>query len=407
MRERAEKSPELDYSARALEVRVRMGVKPVPCPVLEQTLETEPAIRVFLTFSRVRDIFQEFHRQGIGHAEFCIVGWHSGGHDGRFPQLFPVEEKFGGEAELRKTIASGQSLGYQIVSHDCYDDSYRISEDWDEGFVRKKPGGELWKGSKYAGGQSYKLCRTQAYELFVKRDEPRVRDLGFKGLHYNDVLSILGPSPCYDPNHPENMRQDAEATNRILAFSKELFGGVQSEGPLDFTAPILDRVLYVSILPKNFSLDQLPFADAMIPLYPAVYHGTMLYNIWNDCVNSTRGETAYLKNIEYGGMPVAYFYGHFWLDPKRNWLGSRDLHYDNPQGLKEAVAYLKPVYDDLQTLHHLQKEFIEGHKELAEGIFATEYSNGQQVVVNYNENPFSLPAGKVVPARGFLLLTQN
>ncbi len=414
LKQRIVNSPELAYSAQALEVRMRMGVKPVPTPVLEQTPENEPPLHVFLTFQKLQDIFDEFHKQGIDKTEFCVVGWHSGGHDGHFPQLFPVEEAFGGEEELRKSIAHGQSLGYQIVSHDCYDDSYRISKDWSEDNVRKNSDGQLWKGSKYAGGQSYNLCRIQAYEVFAKRDEPRVRELGFKGVHYNDVLSILTPRPCYDPKHPATRRQDAEASNKILTLSKEIFGGVQSEGPLDFAATVLDRALYIQIhlasINSQFFFDPvkdsletgLPYADEMVPLYPAVYHGTMLYNIWNDCVNTGPGNKFYLRNIEYGGMPAAYFYGHFWLDPSKNWLGERDLLYDNKEGLQKAVESLRPVYDDLQKLKHLQMEFIEDHNRLAEGVFETVYSNGERVVVNYNDTPSQIASGEEVPARGFI-----
>jgi len=155
LRERAAASPGLAYSAGALEVRIRLGVKPVPCEVKEQTPETEPPLRIFCDFARVRDILDEFHRQGIKHTEFCLVGWNRGGHDGRFPQLFPVEPKLGGEAALRATIQHGQALGYQMVAHDCYVDAYRISEDWSEAYLRKNPDGQPRKGGAWGGGQSY------------------------------------------------------------------------------------------------------------------------------------------------------------------------------------------------------------------------------------------------------------
>lgn len=404
LRQRTANSPELAYSAQAIEVRLRLGVKPVPTPVLEQTPETEPPVRIFLTFTRVRDILTEFHRQGISRAEFCLVGWNRGGHDGRFPQIFPVEPVLGGEAELRKTISCGQSLGYQMVAHDCYHDAYRISEDWNEEYIRKNASGEMCKGGQYGGGQSYLPCRTRAYELFVQRDVPRIRELGFKGLHYSDVLSIVGPNPCYDSRHRATPRQDAEATKRMLAFCSKSFGGVQSEGPLDFTADVLDRVLYISIHNKKSPLAKLPYVDRIIPLYPAVYHGTLLYNVWNDMVNALPGEADYLKNIEYGAMPVAYFYGHFWLDPTRDWLGSRDYHYDDQEGLRKAVAGIRQVHDDLQKLKHLQMEFIEGHRQIVDEVFETTYSNGQRIVVNYREQSHTLSSGEIVPARGWLLL---
>jgi hypothetical protein len=404
LRERVTSSPELAYSSKALEVRLRLGVKPVPTPILEQTTENEPPVRIFLPFGKVCDIFKEFHRQGIDKVEFCLVGWNKSGHDGRFPQLFPVEPVLGGESELRKTITYGQSLGYQVVAHDAYTGGFSISEDWDEEFIRKKSDGQLLKGGKLAGGQCYKICLSRSYDLFAKRDMPRIRELGFKGVHYSDVLSIVGPTPCYDINHPLTRREDAEARNKILALSKNIFGGIQSEGPLDFTAPVLDRVLYISIHSKNSPLMELPYVDTMVPLYPAVYHGTLLYNIWNDCVNSSPGEIEYLKNIEYGGMPVAYFYGHFWLDPDKNWLGERDLRYDDKPALQKAVKGLYHVYDDLQKLNHLQMEFIEGHNKLSDGVFETVYSNGERVVVNYNDTLFRKGTGEEVPANGFSLL---
>ena len=178
LRQRAAKSPQLAYSAGALEVRIRLGVKPVPYEIKEQTPDNEPPVRVFCDFTRVRDILDEFHRQGIAQTEFCLVGWNRGGHDGRFPQLLPVEPVLGGEAQLRKTIQHGQSLGYQMVAHDCYYDAYRISEDWSETFLRKDHDGKLHKGGAWGGGQSYNICLGQAYELFAKRNFKQERALG-------------------------------------------------------------------------------------------------------------------------------------------------------------------------------------------------------------------------------------
>jgi hypothetical protein len=385
-----------------MEVRLRLGVKPVPYKITEQTPETEPPVRVFLTFRQAREIFDEFHRQGISNAEFCMVGWNIGGHDGRYPQLFPVEPSLGGEEELRKTIKYGQSLGYQIVAHDDYYGAYRIADTWDESYLRKMPDGQFWKGGIWGGGQSYNICLTQAYELFATGDLPKIRALGFKGVHYSDVLSILGPRPCYDPNHPETRRQDAEATNRILALSRELFGGAQSEGSLDFTAPALDRLLYIHN--SESSLLKLPYVDECIPLFPAVYHGVILYNLSNQTVNTLPGEDLYLRNIEFGSLPLICFYGHFLLEGRKNWMGSRDFRYDNFHSLKEGITEIKKVFDDSEKLKHLQLEFIEGHNKLAEGVFETVYSNGERVVVNYNDAPFHVVSGEEVPAKGFKLI---
>lgn len=88
-------------ASNSIEVRVRQGWKPVPSPVENQTPETEPPVHAACTFDRVCDIVDEFKKHGIPEAEFCLVGWNIGGHDGRFPQIFPVEPKLGGAENLK------------------------------------------------------------------------------------------------------------------------------------------------------------------------------------------------------------------------------------------------------------------------------------------------------------------
>jgi len=54
-------------------------------------------------------------------------------------------------------------------------------------------------------------------------------------------------------------------------------------------------------------------------------------------------------------------------------------------------------------LGHLQMEFLEDHRPLADGVFETVYSNGERLIVNYGEKAFSME-GQTVPAKGFVLL---
>ena len=88
--ERMKSQPELALAATNIEVRVRQAWKPVPSPVPFQTRLNEPPVHPAVTFDRCGDILREFKRQGIDHAEICLVGWNKGGHDGAYPQIFPV-----------------------------------------------------------------------------------------------------------------------------------------------------------------------------------------------------------------------------------------------------------------------------------------------------------------------------
>ena len=99
-RERFKENKVLEKAILAPEVRIRQAWKPVPSPVIHQAPENEPEVKAMITFDRVKDIVDELKRQGVADAELCLVGWNIGGHDGRWPQVFPSEPKLGGDAKL-------------------------------------------------------------------------------------------------------------------------------------------------------------------------------------------------------------------------------------------------------------------------------------------------------------------
>eukprot|EP00831_Metopus_contortus_P083132 TRINITY_DN9140_c0_g1_i5.p1 TRINITY_DN9140_c0_g1~~TRINITY_DN9140_c0_g1_i5.p1 ORF type:complete len:351 (-),score=56.78 TRINITY_DN9140_c0_g1_i5:305-1357(-) len=129
-------NPTLRYSAQALTVRMRMCVKQMPTPVPEQTPETQPPMTVFLSFGMVENIIREFQRQQVEPCEFNLVGWNYGGHDGAFPQLFPVEERIGGEEGLKRLIDTAQKAGYPISLHDNYFDGYTLADTFKKGICQ-------------------------------------------------------------------------------------------------------------------------------------------------------------------------------------------------------------------------------------------------------------------------------
>ena len=52
---------------------------------------------------------------GLRKAVITLVGWNLGGHDGAYPQRFPVEPALGGEAGLRKLAALNRADGARRV----------------------------------------------------------------------------------------------------------------------------------------------------------------------------------------------------------------------------------------------------------------------------------------------------
>ena len=117
LKDRIKENPALRYTVESPVIRIRCGWKPAPATVLHQTIENEPPMHVACDFDRVGDILDELKAQGVDKAEICLVGWNVKGHDGRWPQAFPVCEELGGEEKLRKVIQKGKDMGYRMTCH--------------------------------------------------------------------------------------------------------------------------------------------------------------------------------------------------------------------------------------------------------------------------------------------------
>ncbi len=378
IKERMAESPALAYAAESVEIRVRLGWKPAPPKVLEQTIENEPPMKVAATFDRVRDLVDELKRQGVDKAQICLVGWNKSGHDGRYPDLFPVEEALGGEEKLRSLIAYAQKEGYQIVCHTNSSDCYHISKDFGDAILTKaKDGTPKMSPIPWSGGNMYWLCPRAAL-AFAKRDLPEVAALGFSGTHYIDVMTVNPPRACYDKDHPVTLGECVSLYKEIMALSHREFGGFASEGCFDFAAKHLDYGLYVSWGGCDDA-----FFDREIPFWQLVYHGIILSNPGTATVNyPLKGEAAKNKALEYGARPSFYFYSKFMEGSKLdNWLGSDDMTMDSQEELVYNVSKIREAYELFRSDRHLQKEFMVRHEYLTDKVRRTTYADGTVVTV--------------------------
>ena len=394
---RMKQRPELAYAAKSIELRIRQGWKPVPSPVLEQTPATEPPMHVAVTFDRVRDILTQLKQAGVHDVEVCLVGWNIKGHDGRWPQIFPVEESLGGEQKLRSLIKDAQTLGYQIVGHANSTDGYTIADCWSWDLPIKDAEGKPFSNASWGGGKMYHLCPQRVYERFYPHEIEKIADLGFRGLHYSDVMTILQPFRCQDPMHPCTSKESAIWYSRMMQETQQRIGGFASEGPYDFANGHLDYILYVNF--GALTAKQHPMVDRLTPLYQLVYNGIVLNNPFTEAVNASAKEPfIQLKAIEFGGRPIYYFYSKFKTDNK-SWMGDIDLTCATEAELEASIAIIKKGYDSFKPLADLQCEFMEAHDELATNVFRTTFGNKTEIVINYSTAPFSYRETSIAPLR--------
>ncbi len=394
LRERAKERPALATTIDNILVRFKHGVKPFNNKVEHQTPENEPKPIIMNTFDEMKNFMLAMKEAGIETADIHSVGWNRGGHDGRWPQMFPVEPEFGGEAKLRDAIKTAHSLGYQITCHTNYTASSKIAENWTEDIVGRELDGSLMARGIWSCGRVYRQCARQAYLVNFERDSKAIADLGFKGLHHIDVVTCMKPEYCFSPEHYCSRADTVKWWEKVMTRSREIFGGFSSEASADFCAKDLDFAFYVSAYPSHFpkrGKDSL--ISEIVPLWQIAFHGCILSNPFWDTSDATssykrtppfalfeNNTDRILKVVEFGGRPCFY------------WTNYR----------KEGVKPVVEMYKLYQSLKYLQYEFMDEHRALADGVYLTRYSNGDETVVNYSKKDFKYKK-TIIPARSYKL----
>lgn len=384
-------NPELKYSLQAPNVRIHMGWKPVPCEIYEQTPENEPEVHVACTFQDVINLMEGYKAAGIQKAEFCLVGWNVSGHDGRWPQILPVESKFGGEAGLKKLIERAKELGYAMTCHTNSTDCYSIAENFDINDIAVEENGELSSpGAHWGGGRTYNCCPKRAYEISMET-LPAVAELGFRGMHYIDVITASCVRDCHSEAHPVNKEESVAYFDNLFAEAKKMFGSIGSEGPLDAYMRNVDYTLYVSFADYRDTENCHELSDMRIPFWQMVYHGIVASNPYSRTINTAISDEPHdlLKVIEYGGKPQIYYYAQFVTD-NSDWLGRGDFYCNTPKQITDSAQMVKKTMDIYDEMSYLQYEFMENHEQIEPNVFKITYSDGSVILVDYNKNTYSL-----------------
>lgn len=401
--EKCRKRKELDYIRRYPLIRIRMAWKPVPPTVLHQTVENEPDLHVACTFRRVREIIREMKRQKIEGAEISLVGWNRMGHDGRWPQIFPVEPALGGETELRKTIECAKQAGYMITCHNNFLDHYEIADCFSESELARTRDGSSVQIGKWGGGAAYRACPI-CQKRHAAADYPKIADLGFSGNVYTDVLSITDPDICFDSRHPCNTPDAIDCMRSIMKTAAKEFGGFSSEGCMDFCDGELDFSLYNTF--KDPQERPIRMADRYIPLTELIYHGIFLYNPSSVTVNHAIKEpNAGVFAALLGGRPTFYYYSRFCTGAV-NWMGETDLTCDNQEELEASVRVIRETCDRFRPIAEKQTVFWHSYSASEEGLLWVTYQDGTVVAANPTDSPL-LCQNTRIPAHSWQIFKKD
>lgn len=384
LRQRVAASPELAHQARSYLFVPMLGLKRFACYANPYPDGSGP-LDIYMTFDDLLAEMRRAKENGVKRALVQMVGYNREGHDGSYPDIFPIEPKAGGEEGFARCVNSFREIGYRSSVHinlRCYSRNslgFRyeaVMRDRDGGPVVNQTGPE---------GEDFNACPWAAAELFYRECFPRLKALGLDGGIYIDfMLGVL--FRCYQTRHGHlsTRRAYIEGCLAFLERCRAVFGSARAENAI---APALRAVdaSHTLIHPRrgeSYLLDselrQRGLCDESVPMNVVVYHGFVLY--YNEPM--TLGKKDYwdhlLYNLAIGAMP-------------RDELRGSSPQFDGLRTLEYRLF--------CEQLNWLQFEFIERIESRGD-LWCALYGDGTVVWVNFGRQP-AVCAGGDIPARGF------
>lgn len=355
------------------------GVAPIHLRIFHAVMEERlvfNSLVVMTTFDEARQMVEELLAAGVKEMDVTLVGWNRGGYAGRYPRRLPVERRLGGERGLKEFVEWARERGIRVYLQDNYIDAYADNR----GFSRRTevvrdPSRLPIRGwSPGYRSDRYLISPMVAYQKFALKDIPKMAEFGVTGLD----LERFGWTLISDRNANYRAERDqvAKVWSDIVRLAKEQMGSVIVQGGNVYLLPLVDKVMR-SPMEETTHL----FASRSIPFYQIAVHGVVPYYGWPSNLRSepVRG---YLKNIEYGALPV------FELTMRSSSLLKDATRY-NILFSSEFELWKDTFIDEYRTqserMGYLQDIAIVDHRELAEDVFETVYEDGSRVIVNYSD----------------------
>ena len=192
-------------------------------------------------------------------------------------------------------------------------------------------------------------------------------NVNFDGYCLNDAGKYLYSDYSYDSYSRTLAQSELSAEISVLSTSKLLMVDTGNFYSLKNADVVADIPVSTMAYSERNAYESIPFIQML--LHGIIEYSTTGSNIFDDT------KTAFLKSVEYGCLPSAY-----WYCSSFNEAIDSKYYYDN--NINEMVNY----YTKANTaLAELRDSRMTSHSMVQDGIYCTEYDNSIKVYVNYTD----------------------
>ena len=227
--------------------------------------------------------------------------------------------------------------------------------------------------------QNHEFLKMDSFENKINKILNKSENVLFDGYSLNDMGKYLYSD--YSNNSYSRNQSQTEIFSQlpVLSTSKQI---MIEHGNL-YTLKGADVVSNIPVSPLAYKETS---AYVGVPFIQMLLHGMMEYST-SPLNLSENPQDAFLKSVEYGCLPSAY-----WYCTKLN-EGNDNFYYNN--NINDIVSYYAKAH---QTLSALRDSRMTSHREVQPGVYCAEYDNSAKVYINYTNTDVTVH-GVVVNAK--------
>ncbi|MGM7702767.1 DUF5696 domain-containing protein [Pseudalkalibacillus sp. Hm43] len=351
------------------------------------------------TFDQAKSIINELSASGVQNMTTVYRGWNKGGLTGSNPAKFPVEDELGGDERLKDLKNLLDEKGIPLYLYTNYTKAFGNQDDLDvkvDGVRRisnrilEYSFANSLVDEKFEDLKINYINPEKASELAVD-DVERFKELKIEAVSIEDTGSLL-----FSNHHAESRlsREESVLLYQSLAeaFSKQM-ENVSFYQPNDYMFQYSDEIFSVPMSSSRFvyETDSVPFLQ--IVLHGSIDYYTTFSNFHAD------PQKQLLRMIEYGAYPS------FYLTHEPSWkLQNTPSKYLFTSSFEDWKGDIVEQYELVnKALKKVQDAVIEDRKVIELGVVEVTYSNGVQIVVNYNSKEMDVN-GHTVGAMDYTII---
>ncbi len=364
------------------------------------------AVNPLTTYQQTAEIIDELLQAGISNISLKYNGWFRGGIEHNYPGKFVLEPVVGEESELiwlneylkERDISFYPEIGFQYIYNNNLFDGFSIRGESSRFLSRRTaylPQYHLANYQQSPGERRYIYSPARLDGLISDFLE------GYKQLEIDGLsLKHMGQVLNSDFRYQEDRLVDRPQAMELIGLQLDLLNNQQGldlmiSGGNAYTFPYTDKIIKMPLYATGHDI-----IDQGVPFMQIALHG--YFNFSGQPLNMTENHNDFLKMIETGALP--YYRGSYLLSTalKRTPFDDNySIHYRD--WFDEAADSYQQLTEVFAELHH---QLIIDHQRLQKGLYITEYEDGTQIIVNYNEHQLEFN-GETIAARDYLVLKRG